>query len=89
MKLLYGSNKFQDGDGEFTISKDIPQPIRNINPKDQMRIIETLRNLPVGGSFPIRIELDYTVRKMANLYYPEYKLVIRNMGTSKRVYRVA
>ena len=82
-------NNSQDVDREFTITKDVPQPIRNINPKEQMRIIDTLRKLPVDGSFPIRNELDYTVRKMANLYHPEYKIVIRTMGTTKRVYRVA
>jgi hypothetical protein len=83
------NNNPQDVDCEFTITQDIPQPIRNIKPSEQMRVIETLRNLPVNGSFPIRNELEYTVRKMTGIYYPEYKIVIRNMGTSKRVFRLA
>lgn len=87
--MFQRNTKIQDVDREFTISKDVPQPIRNINPKDQRRIIETLKKLPVGSSFPVRNELEYTVRKMANIYFPEYKIVIRNMGTTKRVYRVA
>lgn len=88
-KLFTSNNKNQDKDCEFTISKELPQPIRNVNYNDQLRVIKTLRNLPIGGSFPIPNELDYTVRKMRDQYFPEYKLIIRNMGTSKRVYRVA
>ena len=64
-KLFRRNIKFHDIDREFTITKEVPQPIRNVNPKDQMRIIETLGKLPVGSSFPIRNELEYTVRKMA------------------------
>lgn len=89
LKMFRKNIKFQDVDREFTITREIPQPIRNVNPKDQMRIVETLRKLPVGSSFPIRNELEYTVRKMAQIYFPEYKLVIRNMGTAKRVFRLA
>lgn len=89
LRMFRKNIKFQDVDSEFTITREIPQPIRNVNPKDQMRIVETLRKLPVGSSFPIRNELEYTVRKMAQIYFPGYKLVIRNMGTSKRVFRLA
>jgi len=88
-KLFKRNNQIQDKDCEFTISKRLPQPIRNVKYSDQLRVIEALENLPVGSSFPIRNELDYTVRKMRDLYFPEYKIIIRNMGTSKRVYRVA
>lgn len=90
LKMLFNrNNRIQDKDCEFTISKDLPLPIRNVKYSDQLRVIDALRNLPVGGSFPIPNELDYTVRKMRDEYFPEYKLTIRNMGTSKRVYRVA
>lgn len=88
-KLFQGNNGSQDPDCEFTISKGLPQPINKIKYGDQLRVVDTLGNLSVGSSFPIRKELEYTVRKMANLKYPEYKIVIRNMGTSKRVFRLA
>jgi hypothetical protein len=87
--LFHRNNQSQDKDCEFTISKDLPEPIRNVKYSDQLRVIDALRKLPIGGSFPIPNELDYTVRKMRDLYCPEYKIVIRNMGTSKRVYRQA
>jgi hypothetical protein len=89
-KMLFNrNNQIQDKDCEFTISKDLPQPIRNVKYSDQLRVIKALKNLSTGSSFPIPNELDYTVRKMRDVYFPEYKIVIRNMGTSKRVYRVA
>jgi hypothetical protein len=88
-KLFRRNIRFQDVDREFTISKGLPQPIKARLYKDQLTVVKTLERLSVGYSFPIRNELEYTVRKMARLNYPEYKLIIRNMGTSKRVYRVA
>jgi hypothetical protein len=87
--LFHWNNKIQDNDCEFTISKDLPEPIRNVKYSDQLMVIKTLKNLTIGSSFPIPNELEYTVRKMRDLYCPEYKIVIRNMGTSKRVYRRA
>lgn len=88
-KMLGKYIKFRDPNREFTISKGLPQPVKPRLYKDQLRVIETLDKLPVGHSFPIRNELEYVVRKMYNQYHPEYKLVIRNMGTSKRVFRLA
>lgn len=88
-KLFRRNTRFQDVDREFTISKGLPQPINGIHYSDQLRVIKTLENLSVGYSFPISKKLEYTVRKMADLNYPEYKLVIRNMGDTKRVFRVA
>jgi len=88
-KVFQRNIKSQEVDNEFTISKDIPQPIRNINQKVLMKIIKVLRELTVGSSFPIRNELDYAVRKLAKIYVPEYKIVIRSLGDSKRVYRKA
>lgn len=88
-RLFHWNDKIQDNNCEFTISKDLPQPIRNVKYSDQLRVIKALKSLSTGSSFPIPNELDYTVRKMRDVYFPEYKIVIRNMGTSKRVYRVA
>ena len=87
--LFHRNNGLQDNDCEFTITKGLPQPINKLNYKDQLRVVKTLEQLPVGSSFPIRKELDYTVRKMTRDYFPEYKIIIRNIGTSKSVYRVA
>ena len=88
-RLFNINNKVQNKESEFTITGDLPQPIRNVKYSGQLRVVKTLENLSVGSSFPIRKDLDYTVRKMTQDYYPEYKIVIRNMGDSKRVYRVA
>ena len=88
-RLFNRNNKVQNKESEFTITGGLPQPIRNVKYSDQLRVVKTLENLSVGSSFPIRKDLDYTVRKMTQDYYPEYKIVIRNMGDSKRVYRVA
>lgn len=88
-KLFLRNNESQDPDCEFTISGGHPQPIRNVKYRDQLRVIRTLEKLPVGGSFPIRNELTYTVRKMARDYFPEYRITVRNFGTSMRVFRAA
>ncbi len=87
--LFHRNNRIQNKESEFTITGGLPQPIRNVKYNDQLRVVKTLKNLPTGSSFPIRNELSYTVYKMVREYFPEYKIVIRNMGTSKRVYRVA
>lgn len=90
IKMLFHRNDgIQNSDSEFTITRGLPQPIRNVDFKDQMRIVTALENLSTGCSFPIRKELSYAAYKMAKDLFPEYKIVIRNMGTLKRVYRVA
>jgi hypothetical protein len=73
----------------FVIEKGIPEPLRNISYNDQLRIIETLKQLNPGESFPIKKELMYPVRKMTNMYFPEYKVWIRPIGDSYRVFRRA
>jgi len=89
-KMLFDRNNgFQNPDREFTISRGLPQPINQIDYKTQLRVVDTLRQLPSGSSFPIRKELEYTVRKMTRDYFPEYKIVIRSLGETKRVYRLA
>lgn len=88
-RLFSKNNMVTKSESEFQITAGLPQPIANVNYTDQLRIIKTLENLPVGSSFPIRNELTYTVRKMARDHYPEYKITIRNFGTSQRVFRVA
>ena len=83
------NSKFLNVDREFTITMDVPLPITGITLKEQMRVMATLKELPVGGSFPIRNELTNAVRKIAEVYKPEYKIMIKTMGRTKRVYRVA
>lgn len=73
----------------FVIEKGIPEPLRNISYNDQLRIIETLKQLNAGDSFPIKKELMYPVRKMTNMYFPEYKVRIMLTGDSYRVFRRA
>lgn len=73
----------------FVIEKGIPEPLRNISYNDQLRIIETLKQLTPGDSFPIKKELMYPVRKMTNIYFPEYKVRIMQTGDSYRVFRRA
>lgn len=88
-RLFNRNNKVQNKESEFTITGGLPQPIRNVKYSDQLRVIRTLEKLPVGGSFPIPNELTYTVRKMSRDYFPEYRITIRNFGTSMRVFRAA
>jgi len=85
--LFHRDNGSQRPDSEFAITRGLPLPIRKVTYNDQLRVIKTLEKLPKGGSFPINNELDYTVRKMAREYYPEYKISIRKVGATKRVYR--
>jgi hypothetical protein len=76
-------------EGEFKITDGLPIPIKNVNYQDQLRIIKTLESFPTGDSFPIRNELVNPVRRVARDRFPEYKIVIKNFGTSHRVFRVA
>ena len=73
----------------FVIEKGIPEPLRNISYNDQLRIIETLKQLTPGDSFSIKKELTYPVKKMSNNYFPEYKIRILRIGDSYRVFRRA
>lgn len=73
----------------FVIENGIPEPLRKISYNDQLRIIETLKQLNPGDSFPIKKELMYPVRKMTNMYFPEYRVRIRQTGDSYRVFRRA
>ena len=80
--LFNRNNKVQNKEGEFTITGGLPKPIRNVKYSDQLRVIRTLEKLQINGSFPIPNELTYTVRKMSREYFPEYRITIRNFGTS-------
>ena len=71
----------------FVIEKGIPEPLRNISYSDQLRIIETLKQLNPGDSFSIKKEMMHPVRKMTNMYFPEYKVRIMQTGDSFRVFR--
>lgn len=78
----------QNGDDQFPITEGLPQPIPNVKYRDQLRVVRTLDNLPVGGSFPVMKELVYTVRKMTKVYHPDYEIKVRNLGDSYRVFRI-
>jgi hypothetical protein len=73
----------------FVIEKGIPEPLRKISYSDQLRIIETLKQLNPGDSFSIKKEMMHPVRKMTNMYFPEYKVRIMQTGDSYRVFRRA
>lgn len=73
----------------FVIEKGIPEPLRKISYSDQLRIIETLKQLNPGDSFSIKKEMMHPVRKMTNMYFPEYKVRIMQTGDSFRVFRRA
>lgn len=89
-KMLFKKkNWVQNKTSGFTITGGQPIPQEKVKFRDQLMVIRTLENLPVGGSFPIRNELTYTVRKVARDYFPEYRITIRNFGTSMRVFRAA
>ena len=88
-RLFTRNNQFKDNEGEFPITSGMPLPIKNVNYIEQLRIVKTLERLPIGSSFPIKSELEYTVRKMSRDHFPEYKITIRNFGNSHRVFRVA
>lgn len=73
----------------FTITGGISYPTGKVSLSEKRMIKRTLEKLPVGGSFPIRNELTFTVRQMTRDYFPEYRITIRNFGTSMRVFRAA
>lgn len=83
------SRKNEPLEGEFKITEGLPIPIKNVNYQDQLRIIKTLESFSTGSSFPIRNELVNPVRRVARDRFPEYKIVIKNFGTSHWVFRVA
>jgi len=78
-KLIKRNNMVNTIGDEFPVSSRMPFPIRRVEYKDLLRLMKVLEGLPVGSSFPIKKEL----------YYPEYKLTVRNTGDSNRVFRVA
>lgn len=88
-KWLNWSRKNKGINCEFQITKGLPMPIANVNYETQLRITEILKTLPVGGSFPVRSKLSNSVRKVAKVIFPEYKIVVKNFGSSHRVFRVA
>jgi hypothetical protein len=89
-KSLVGCiHEMLNGKTEIQITENSPGPIKNVDYSTVRRIFRTLRVLPKGGSFPIKKELVYAVRKIANDNFPEYKIRIVNFGTSYRVFRRA
>lgn len=74
---------------ESIIMLDQPIPIKNVDYKDLLRLKNLLEKLPVKGSFSVKKELTYAVRKLANEHFPEYKITIREMGHSFLVIRKA
>lgn len=78
-----------NGEHDIQITMDLPIPMKNVNYRDQVRIVNILYNIPVNGSFPVKNELIPVVRKMHRDHFPEYKLRIVDFGTSHRVFRRA
>ena len=78
-----------NGENDTQITMDLQIPMKNVNYRDQVRIVNILYSLPVNGSFPVKNELVPVVRKMHRDYFPEYKLRIVDFGTSHRVFRRA
>jgi hypothetical protein len=78
-----------DQGNHFVIEKGLPEPLRNVRYDVLLTIIETLKQLNPGESFPISKSLVYPVNKMKNIYYPEYKIRILQNGDSYRVFRRA
>lgn len=87
--LLSCIRKTQNKESVYTVNGIVPKPMRSVKYSDQLRVIKTLEKLPVNGSFPIKYELGYTVRKMAKEYFPEYRIRVLDFGSSLRVYRAA
>jgi len=73
----------------FVIERGIPEPLRKVRYEVLLAIIETLRQLNPGESFPISKDLVYPVNRMRNLHFPEYKIRILQTGESYRVFRRA
>jgi hypothetical protein len=73
----------------FPIDKGMIEPSRGVVYKDQLRILKTLELIKPNESFPITDELRYPVRRLTDKHFPEYKIVIRKLGDSYRVYRRA
>jgi hypothetical protein len=74
---------------QFPIQSDMPLTIKGVPYEDVLRMKWYLENLKVGQSFPIKPVFEYTVRKIANQHFQEYKISIRNTGEFRRVYRLA
>lgn len=88
-KLFSRTRFFKKNERELTIFGGVRFSTEKVNYSEKMMIKRTLEKLTVGGSFPIRNELTLTVRKMARDHFPEYRITIRNYGTSMRVIRAA
>lgn len=86
---LLGLTNQQSAEEVIIIEKNKPLPIKKVKYSDLLRITDTFEKLPINGSFPISNELDYAARKIAKEHFPEYKITIRSMGTTKRVFRKA
>lgn len=76
-------------DSEITIDSRMPLPLKKVVYRDQLRILKSLGQVNPGDSFPVKRELTYAVRKMANEHHSEMKISIRKIGDSSRVFRVA
>ena len=74
-------------DNKFVIERGVPEPLRKVKYEVILAIIETLRQLSPGESFPISKDLVYPVNRMRSLYFPEYKIRILQTGESYRVFR--
>ncbi len=74
---------------ELLIESDMPLTVKGIPYHEVLKMKRYLENLRVGQSFPIHPKYEYTVRKLADQHFQEYKISIRNTGEFKRVFRLA
>lgn len=74
---------------ELLIESDMPLTVKGIPYHEVLNMKRYLENLRVGQSFPIHPKYEYTVRKLADQHFQEYKISIRNTGEFKRVFRLA
>lgn len=74
---------------KLLIESDMPLTVKGIPYDKVLEMKRYLENLRIGQSFPIHPKYEYTVRKIANQHFQEYKISIRNTGQFRRVYRLA
>lgn len=85
-KKLFGKNR--KNENEISIENDMPFPIKGVDYKEVLKVKKYLENLGSGQSFAVEKRLEYTVRRITNQHFPEYKITIRQTGGFVRVFRL-
>ncbi len=73
---------------EIIIENELPLPIKGVNYSEQLQLLNAMKNMNLMNSFLVSKQLVYAVRKMAKDHLPEYKISIRKIGESYRVFRI-